>query len=311
MYYNVFIRMKGGFFVKIRELIYHERIGHGHYASVGTVTREGNILVTAGGNAPFTMISRNRGASFQIRKGINYPTDYGFTQLFDGTFISFGSDNVGHSAFMDHRQKKLQFILKIISAKSFDDILDCRIDISFAIVDIRDLTFGYGYSNNCHSGAVAQGCVELENGDIIVTMYGQRTTDTTLCPYFVEQGYNFYLYSTWCIISHDGGKSFEYLSFIADVQTYPIPDVNAEGYCETNIFAFGGGHIAAFCVLAGMRYIHRCMLHIPMTTEKRGECRMKSTVGEFCRNCSDCPTAGWCLFRGICTPFLCFRRMRV
>lgn len=231
--------------MKTPELIYHERINLGDYASAGTITREGDVLVTAGGHDPFMMISRDSGTTFEIKKGINYPTTYGFTQLRDGTFISFGSNNVGHRALMDKRQKVVPFVLKIMRAKTFDDILDGRIDVSFAVVDIPDLTFGWGDSNNCHSGTVAQGCVELENGDIVVTMYGQKTTDTTLCPYFVEQGYNFYLYSTWCIISRDSGKTFSYLSSIADVQTYPIPDVNAEGYCETDIFAFGGGHIVA------------------------------------------------------------------
>ena len=231
--------------MKTPELIYHERIGLGNYASADTVSREGDVLVTAGGPEPFTMISRDRGATFEIKKGIDFPTTYGFTQLSDGSFISFGSNNAVHPHLRDKRQKDIPFVLKIMRAASFEDILDGRMDTTFAIVDIPELTFGYGDSNNCHSGTVAQGCVELENGDIIVTMYGQRRSDTTLCPYFVEQGYNFYLYSTWCIISRDGGKTFSYLSSIADVKTYPIPDINAEGYCETDIYYFGGGHIVA------------------------------------------------------------------
>ena len=155
--------------MKTPELIYHQRINLGHYASAGTISREGDVLVTAGGHDPFMMISRDRGTTFEIKKGINYPTTYGFTQLRDGTFISFGSNNVGHRALMDKRQKVVPFVLKIMRAKTFDDILDGRIDVSFAVVDIPDLTFGWGDSNNCHSGTVAQGCVELENGDIVVT----------------------------------------------------------------------------------------------------------------------------------------------
>ncbi len=231
--------------MKTPKLIYHENLGLGHYASAGTVTREGDVLVTAGGPEPFSLISRDNGKTFEKREGIVYPTTYGFTQLSDGTFISFCSNNCVHPLLRNKSQKKIPFVLGIRRAKTFDDILDGNIDTSFSIVDIPDLTFGYGDSNNTHSGTVAQGCVELENSDIIITMYGQKTTDTTVCPYFTEQGYRFCLYSTWCLISHDGGNSFEYLSSIADVQTYPIPDINAEGYCETDIYSFGEGHIVA------------------------------------------------------------------
>ena len=122
--------------MKTPELIYHERIGLGHYASAGTISREGDVLVTAGGHKPFTMISRDRGASFEIKEGIDFPTTYGFTQLRDGTFISFGSNNAVHSLLRDKRQKDIQFVLKIYRAKTFEDILDGRIDTNFAIVDI-------------------------------------------------------------------------------------------------------------------------------------------------------------------------------
>ena len=35
--------------MKTPELIYHKRINVGHYASAGTITREGDVLVTASG----------------------------------------------------------------------------------------------------------------------------------------------------------------------------------------------------------------------------------------------------------------------
>lgn len=230
--------------MKTPELIYHKRVGVGHYPHASTISKEGDVVVPVSGPTPFTLISRNNGATFEKTDGIKYYMSNGFTQLADGSFIGFGGNNAVHRYFRDTRQEKLQFVLCIYRAKTFDDILDGRIDAEFCIVDIPDLTFGYGDSNNTHSGTVDHGCIELENGDIIITMYGQKTTDTTLCPYFDKEcGYKFYLYSAWCLISHDGGHTFEYLSNLADVQTYPIADVNAEGYCEPDLLDLGGGHI--------------------------------------------------------------------
>jgi len=231
-------------------LIYHERVGVGHYPQAGTISRDGGVIVPVGGPSPFTLISRNRGASFQRMDGASIAEDIGFesgfTQLADGTFISLLAPNTGLKQLVNKNQKKIPFVLCVRYANCFEDIASGNIDTQFSIVDIPDLTFGYGDSGNCHTSVVDHGCIELENGDIIATMYGQRTTDTTLCPYFdKEWNYRFYLYSSWCIISHDKGKTWEYLSSLADVQTYPIADVNAEGYCEPDLLYLGNGHIVS------------------------------------------------------------------
>lgn len=57
------------------------------------------------------------------------------------------------------------------------------------------------------------------------------------------KNYDFYQYRTWCIVSHDNGHTFEYLSTIADCGTYPVPD--GEGYCEPDLVYLGNGHILA------------------------------------------------------------------
>lgn len=226
-------------------LISSECLGVGHYPCADTLSRDGKFRVTVGGPEPFTIYSGDYLSTYEISREKQPRLTYGFTQLADGSFISLSESNQVHNRYIK-REGKPQFVLGIHRAKTFEDIKNGNISTEFCFVDIPDLTFGFGDCGNSHSGTVAQGLIQLENGDIIATMYGQKTTDTTLCPYFdTERGYKFYLYSTWCIISHDGGHTFEYLSSVADVQTYPIADVNAEGYCEADIIYEGNGHIVS------------------------------------------------------------------
>ncbi len=233
--------------MKTLTLTHSECLGVGHYPCADTLSRDGKFCVTAGGPEPFTVYSDDHLATYGLFHEKPLRLTYGFTELSDGSFISLAADNQVHKRYISHTGSP-QFVLGIHRAKTFEDIRLGNITTEFCFVHIPDLAFGYGDSGNSHSGTVAQGLIQLENGDIIATMYGQKTTDTALCPYFdSERGYKFYLYSSWCIISHDGGHTFEYLSPIADVQTYPIADVNAEGYCEPDILDLGGGHI--LCVI--------------------------------------------------------------
>lgn len=233
--------------MKKLKLISSECLGVGNYACADTLSRDGDFRVTAGGPEPFTLYSGDFLETYEISREKAPHLTYGFTQLADGSFISLAENNQVHRGYIKHEGTP-QFVLGVHRADSFEDIKNSNISTTFSFLHIPDLAFGYGDSGNCHSGTVAQGLTELENGDIIATMYGQRTTDVTLCPYFDnERGYKFYLYSAWCIISRDKGKTFEFLSDIADVQTYPIADVNAEGYCEPDILNLGGGHL--LCVI--------------------------------------------------------------
>ena len=233
--------------MKNLQLISSECLGVGHYPCADTLSKDGKFRLEVGGPKSFILSSDDFLKTYKTESfAENAPHfTYGFTELSDGTFISLEVNNQVHNKYII-KEGSPQFVLGIRRADSFEDIMAGKIKTSFCIVDIPDLTFGFGDCGNSHSGTVAQGLIQLENGDIIATMYGQRTTDTTLCPYFdTERGYKFYLYSAWCIISRDGGKTFEYLSDLADVQTYPIPDVNAEGYCEPDILDLGGGHLVS------------------------------------------------------------------
>ena len=233
--------------MKTLNLIHSECLGVGHYPCADTLSSDGKFRVTVGGPKPFTLYSDDFLKTHRISHEKEAYTTYGFTQLSDGSFITLAENNQVHDKYK-RCEGKPQFVLGVHRAASFEDIAAGRITSEFSFLDIPDLAFGYGDCGNSHSGTVAQGLIQLENGDIIATMYGQKTTDTTLCPYFdSERGYKFYLYSSWCIISHDGGHTFEFLSDIADVQTYPIADVNAEGYCEPDIIYLGDGHIV--CIL--------------------------------------------------------------
>ena len=116
-----------------------------------------------------------------------------------------------------------------------DALLSGDIQVSFAQVEIPDLAVGYGDSQDpkeYHTGVTGQTVIVMPNGDLIVPMYGQFKADTTKLSYF--QNYDFYQYRVWCVISRDNGRSFSYLSTVADVQTYPC-DPEAEGYCEPDM----------------------------------------------------------------------------
>ena len=92
-------------------------------------------------------------------------------------------------------------------------------------------------------GAVYGHKIEIENGDVIVSMYGQFKQDKSKLDYFTK--YDFYQYRTWLLVSHDNCETFEYLSTVADCMTYPVPE--AEGYCESDLLYLGNGRM--LCVM--------------------------------------------------------------
>lgn len=232
------------------ELIFSECIGDGDYPCEDTYSpRAGRILLPI--NIPdthYTLISDDNGVTFKrtdYEKHVRYEK---FIELSDGTFMAFAYGSAFSGKFYDFTTKEdVPFCITIYRAKSFDDILANKVSVQFYPMTIPGLTFGFGDSGNRHTGCFS-GWRELSNGDIYCTMYGQFRDDTTLCPYFRKwSNYDFYLYRTWAIVSHDKGATWEFAGTIADCQTYPIEDVNAEGYCEADIEEVSPGHLV--CVL--------------------------------------------------------------
>ncbi len=227
----------------IPKLISKKRFGPGMYACASAFSADREMLVGVIGR--YSLYSSDLGETWQITDAADVkPIDVNFLRLSDGTYIGFGFDSAVQRQFPKD-QEKIPYVLKIMRADTIEQLRSGQPTVSFAALDIPSLSIGYGDSgteDDYHTGCVDHGIVELENGDIVVSMYGQFKEDITYVPYF--ENYHFCQYRTWCIISHDRGKTFEYLSTIADVQTHPI-NREAEGYCESEFLYLGGGHILA------------------------------------------------------------------
>lgn len=231
------------------ELLSEECFGTGDYPCDDTYSpKTGKVLIPVSGrDVCFSLLSLDNGATF--KKIDRRPGHYEkFRELSDGTFLGFAFENIFAEKYHDFDTKEdIPFCLCVYTADSFEDVVNEKIRTDFVRLNIPGLTFGFGDSGNRHTGCVS-GWRELSNGDIYMTMYGQFRDDTTICPYFQEHGkYDFYLYRTWAMISHDKGKTWEYVTTVADCQTYPIPDANAEGYCEADVEETSPGHLV--CIL--------------------------------------------------------------
>lgn len=225
------------------ELIDSKRMWIGHYPSSDTKAPDGRILVGTGDNlGGYGMFSCDKGDTWEIIRGMrSIPR---MLNLSDGRYFATGFGNIAARHIDPERQKKIPYVMKKMWADSFDDILDGNLQADFEVIDIPDLAVGYGDSQNYHTGVTGSGLIELPDGKIMIAMYGQFKQDKTRLPYFEK--YDFYQYRTWVMISHDMGETFEYLSTVADCQTYPFnPD--AEGFCEPDLLYLGGEHI--LCVM--------------------------------------------------------------
>ena len=230
-------------------LLSEEKYGSGHYPACGINSGDGRIIVSVGiapEHKAYSLYSEDNGVTFQRYEGAGRATRAPFIRLKNGTFLAVGESSAVFRSIINLEQEKVPFVLAVHRAKSFDDIMSGNVETHFAPVDIPDLSMGYGDCNNRHTGCAQTGIIEMANGDILVMMYGQFKQDRILCPWLKEHGpYDFYLYRTWCIVSHDGGETFEFLNTVADCNTHPIADVNAEGYCETDCIEVEDGHIVA------------------------------------------------------------------
>lgn len=226
------------------EILSKECFGLGHYACNYSVSKDGKVIIPVWAfGEDYMLRSENFGGKFEKCPMPEKMRGLQFRELSDGTFMALGENNAVYRAIYDLDNGDIPFALAVYRAKSIDDIINGNVSTSICIVDIPGLTAGYGDSGNRHTGD-AISWIQLSNGDIYVMMYGQFKDDKTLCPYFTQFGdYKFYLYRTWTIVSHDMGKSFEFVTTVADCQTYPIKDVNAEGYCEAESIEVEEGHL--------------------------------------------------------------------
>ena len=227
-------------------IISKECFGAGHYPCNYSRSEDGRVFIPVFyWDGAYLLTSDDGGASFKKEPLPGKMRGVAFRELSDGTFMGIGEGNAVHRAIYDLDGEKIPYALPVYRAKSIDDVIAGKVTTDIRLVDIPRLAAGYGDSNNRHTGD-AISWLELSNGDIYVMMYGQFKEDDTLCPYFREHGkYDFYLYRTWALVSHDRGATFEYVTTVADCQTYPIADVNAEGYCEAEAIEVEPGHLVA------------------------------------------------------------------
>ena len=218
-----------------------KRVGIGNYACGSVKGDAKNMMTTYSGGVLCTTDGWDTWRSFKDNGSRNMSL-----HLNDGSYVSFGFHSVVEKNFDPEIQEKIPFVLRIERSKDYDALLAGKAQIEYAVVDIPELAIGYGDSGdktNYFTGCLGTGMIQMENGDVIVAMYGQFKQDKSKLDYFTN--YDFYQYRTWLIISHDNCRTFEYLSTVADSMTYPVPE--AEGYCEPDLLYLGGGRI--LCVM--------------------------------------------------------------
>ncbi len=223
------------------ELIDSKRLWRGFYPCGNTKADDGRIVVNAGDAiGSLNLYTADKGDTWELIRHNPIP---GMTRLADGSYFAQDFQSVARFQFNPKVQKKIPYIMKKYRAESFDDILTGNIQAEFECVDIPDLAVGYGDDqnpDNWFTGCAGSGAIQLENGDIMLPMYGQFKQDKSKLAYF--ENYDFCQYRTWVVISHDNGNTFEFLSTVADCQTYPW-NPEAEGFCEPELLNLGCGHI--------------------------------------------------------------------
>ncbi|MFQ9800129.1 MAG: hypothetical protein ACLR23_15635 [Clostridia bacterium] len=226
------------------------------------------------------------------------------------TLFGVGFSNVAIGHFDPSKQKKIPYLMKIMRAESMDALLSGDIQVSFAQVEIPDLAVGYGDSQDpkeYHTGVTGQTVIVMPNGDLIVPMYGQFKADTTKLSYF--QNYDFYQYRVWCVISRDNGRSFSYLSTVADVQTYPV--IRKRRGTVSPICSIWETVISSVsCGLRGTKCIRHCTPPTPMTVVSHGSRRKRFVLTAYCRGSCGFLTGGSFVLPANGEPSSSHRRMR-
>lgn len=230
------------------ELLSSLRYGDGHYPCGDT--QDGKKINIGVGTlwGSYSLYSEDGGENWTRREN-KKGESVRYLKLQDGTFLGFSFQNMA-TGNINPTQEKIPCVAKIYRADSMEKILRGEYSVDFSLIDIPGLSIGYGDSgveDDYHCAVFDHGLIQLENGDLVATMYGQFRSDRNRVVYFEK--YPFYQYRSWCIISHDNGKTWEFLSVIADTHTFPI-DPTAEGYCEGDLLNLGNGHL--LCALRTM-----------------------------------------------------------
>ncbi len=223
------------------ELLSSVRYGDGHYPCHDTQDgKKVNVgILTLDGS--YSLFSEDGGKSWARRENPNRE-NIRYKKLKDGTFLGLAMHNLA-TGKINPAQKKIPCVAQVFRADSLEDLAAERYSVDFALIDIPGLGIGYGDSGEAddyHCSIFDHGLIQLENGDLIATMYGQFQCDKNRVDYFDK--YPFYQYRSWCIRSQDNGRTWEFLSVIADTHTHPV-DPTAEGYCEGDLLDLGGGHL--------------------------------------------------------------------
>jgi len=234
-----------------------KRLWKGFFPCADTLSDDGRIIIGAGDSlGAYSLYTTDKGETWEMIRPNVYP---GMVRFSDGTYFSQGFGSIADKQFDKDTQKKIPYVMKKYIADSFEQILKNEVQMEFCCVDIPDLAVGFGDSqdpNEWASGWCGTGAVETDEGDILLPMYGHFKQDSSKLEYFKK--YDFYQYRTWILVSHDKGRSWEYLSTVADCDTYPFtPD--GEGFCEPCLLNLGGGHI--LCALRTQGHEVYCPLY--------------------------------------------------
>ncbi len=211
------------------------------YGCNGLYTGDGRAVFSAGaGKEKGTYYTKDGGHTWETIGDVLGKFHYLIRR--DGSLFGVSTHNE-IAGKVDRKQKYKPYVMGIRRAESFDALMNGEYEDDFAYTRVPELTGACGDSGNYINGVADHGIVELANGDLLVTMYGHFNEDKQPVTFFVEPTFQC---RSWVVASRDGGRSFEYLSTVADMQTWPVGP-NAEGYCEPDLQRLNDGRL--LCVM--------------------------------------------------------------
>jgi len=166
-------------------------------------------------------------------------------KLSDGSALGITSTNFVQ-AKIRRSQRMKPFIMRTTrvnkSINTAEEILNGRYEDDYVKVNIPDLAAGNGDSQNYTAGVAQQGLMQMDDGSLLMTMYGNFYLDRIPIPYFADA----YQYRCWVCISKDNGVNWDYLSTVCSNDIYRLPEL-AEGYCEGDLVKVSGKRL--LCVM--------------------------------------------------------------
>ena len=139
-------------------------------------------------------------------------------------------------------QRFTPYVAMIRRARSHQSLVAGDFVDDFALMRIPELAGSMGDCQNYSTGSLSPGgkAIEMDNGDLLLGVYGGFHQDLAHRVSHRDSA----MYRCWVCISHDRGHSWNYLSTVASVDQYPLPEV-AEGYCEADFALLGQGELLA------------------------------------------------------------------